>query len=285
MNKFYKEYRQKGKICKNVDEFRQLCYNVPMKTDVISAALRRLEMSEAEQTIYISLLRDGRATARMLADRTGLTRPSVYDQLKKLLTLNIVVELAVEGKAHFAAADIKYLESLLSDRIDRLEQSRESLLAALPDITATLDTVVPKIRFFEGEEGMKQLLKDIMWHEHTTVVALWNDTEMSKMYDSAFLVWWHERRKIRRIRIEWLVGQNSLDKNPRYYIDDFDTITYTTASKVPAMTRLTYAHKVVCISSQKEAFGFIVESQEFATLQSTLVTAEDTYTKLSKKQT
>ena len=70
-----------------------------MKTDTISAALRRLDMSDSEQAIYLSLLREGRATARLLADRTGLTRPSVYDQLKKLIALNLVVELDVEGKA------------------------------------------------------------------------------------------------------------------------------------------------------------------------------------------
>ncbi|MBP9717591.1 MAG: winged helix-turn-helix transcriptional regulator [Candidatus Pacebacteria bacterium] len=239
-----------------------------MKTDTISAALRRLDMSDSEQAIYLSLLREGRATARLLADRTGLTRPSVYDQLKKLIALNLVVELDVEGKAYFAAGEVKHLDALLGDRIDRLEQSRQFLLEALPDIEAGLDTVTPKIRFFEGEDGMKQLMKDLMWHDGTTVEATWNDVEIKKIYDSAFLRWWNERRTTRKIKITWLClkGTKKTD-TADFYNPALDTIVLSAHTKAPLMTRLVYANKVACISSQKEAFGFIVESAEFKKLQ------------------
>ena len=221
-----------------------------MKTDTISAALRRLDMGEGEQAIYLSLLRDGRATARLLADRTGLTRPSVYDQLKKLTATNLVVELAVDGKAVFAASDIKHLDSLLGDRIDRLEQSRQFLLEALPDIEAGLDTVTPKIRFFEGEDGMKQLLKDLMWHDGATVEATWNDAEINKIYDGAFLRWWNERRTIRKIKITWLLPKVAHKTHqPDFYDAGLDTTVVTSKKSEPLMTRLVYANKVACISS------------------------------------
>lgn len=239
-----------------------------MKTDTISAALRRLDMSDGEQAIYLSLLREGRATARLLADRTGLTRPSVYDQLKKLIALNLVVELDIDGKAYFAAGEVKHLDALLSDRIDRLEQSRQFLLDALPDLEAGLDTVVPKIRFFEGEDGLKQLMKDIMWHDGLTVEATWNDTEINKIYDAAFLRWWNERRMTRNIKINWLLPKtNKKGTTPQFYHEGLDSLITTTRTKEPAMTRLVYGNKVACISSQTEAFGFIVESAEFKKLQ------------------
>ncbi|MCU0677960.1 MAG: winged helix-turn-helix transcriptional regulator [Candidatus Pacebacteria bacterium] len=239
-----------------------------MKNDTISAALRRLDMSESEQAVYLSLLRDGRATARLLADRTGLTRPSVYDQLKKLIATNLVVELDVEGKAYFAAGDVKHLDALLSDRIDRLEQSRQFLLEALPDIEAGLDTVTPKIRFFEGEDGMKQLLKDIMWHDGAVIEATWNDTEIKKIYDPAFLRWWNERRTARKIKINWLQPKEAKKSDtPEFFVGALDHLITSKFSKQPLMSRLVYAHKVANISSQKEAFGFIVESAEFAALE------------------
>ncbi|MFM2423807.1 MAG: hypothetical protein RLZZ70_194 [Candidatus Parcubacteria bacterium] len=255
-----------------------------MKTDTISAALRRLDMSESEQAIYLSLLREGRATARVLADRTGLTRPSVYDQLKKLLAINLVVELEVEGRAHFAASDIKYLDALLGDRIDRLEQSRQFLLAALPDISAGLDTVTPKIRFFEGEEGMKQVLKDVMWHDGVTVEATWNDAEMKKVYDPAFLTWWNERRSARKIRIQWQVPKNGTADSVLLFNPILDNVVQSTHERHTTMTRLVYANSVACISSKKEAFGFIVESHEFMQLQRAFLSDVGTYTKRSKTQ-
>lgn len=241
-----------------------------MTTDTISAALRRLELSDGEQVVYLSLLRTGRATARMLADRTGLTRPSVYDQLKKLIALSLVVELDIEGKAHFAAGDIKHLDALLLDKIDRLEQSRQFLLEALPTIESGVDTVVPKIRFFEGEEGMKQLMKDLMWHDNIKLFVSWNDVEMKKVYDSAFLTWWNDRRVLRKISITWRIPlQRNLKKKalPHFYDSNLDIIEYSNSSEDVHMTQMIYANKVACISSNKEAFGFIVESQEFTALE------------------
>jgi sugar-specific transcriptional regulator TrmB len=247
--------------------------------DKISAALRRIDLSDGEQTIYLSLLRQGRATPRLLSDRTGLTRPSVYDQLKTLVSLNLVVELDIDGKAHFAAADIKHLDELLLDKIDRLEQSRQFLIESLPSLTDSLDTVVPKIRFFEGSEGMKQLMKDVMWHDKITLTAIWNEDEMSHIYDAAFLRWWNERRIVRGINIVWQVPtpvSKSVSSNakaktspsvPAFYDDALDDIAKLPYPRQPAMTRLVYGSKVACISSQTEAFGFIVESAEFATLE------------------
>jgi len=193
--------------------------------------------------------------------------------------------LSIDGKAYFAASDIKYLESLLTDRIDRLEQSRESLIAALPDIQSGFDTVIPKIRFYEGEDGMKQTLKDMMWHEGATVEAVWNDVEMRAVFDTAFLEWWNTRRIARQIRIHWIVPNGSEKYTPIFYDANLDTIISTNMQTIPKMTRLVYAHKVVCISSNNEAFGCIVESQEFAQLESRLVSDVDRYTVQSKKQT
>lgn len=231
----------------------------------ISSALRRLDLSDFEQKIYLSLLREGRAPARVLAARTGITRPSVYDQLKSLIALNLVVELDIEGKAEFAAADIKYLDALLADKIDRLEQSREFLAEAIPALVNSIDTVTPKLRFFEGSEGIKQLLKDIMWHDKTTLQIIWPTAQMDEVFDSAFLRWFDERRQKRSLSAEVLfVGKG---KGAVPYL--FTTGPKDCAKTLPAnvgisMATIIYDSKVASISSHAEAFGFIVESAEYA---------------------
>jgi len=228
--------------------------------DTISAALRRLDLSASEQAIYLSLLRSGRATARLLSDRTGLTRPSVYDQLKTLRALNLVVELDIEGKAQFAAAELKHLEALLTDRIDRLEQSREQLAFALPALASGVQTVVPKIRFFEGADGVKQILKDVMWHDHETLSLVWPVAPMNVVFDSAFLRWFDERRQVRSLALSVVVIGNS--KSLPFTLVPGDTVKTLTTAKT-TMASIIYGSKVAYISSQAEAFGFIVESAEY----------------------
>lgn len=231
----------------------------------ITAALRRLELSDSEQAIYLSLLREGQATARVLAARTSITRPSVYDQLKTLIALGLVVELDIEGKAHFAAADIKYLDALLADRIDRLVQSRESLAESLAELQLSFETVTPKLRFFEGGEGVKQLLKDIMWHDSLTLHIMWPSASMNEVFDAAFLRWFDDRRQKRLLRTEvlWPHGTKMSDRS-MFLNGELDVSRTLPAGVTIDMAMIQYAHKVAFISSTAEAFGFIVESKEFA---------------------
>lgn len=239
-----------------------------MTIDTIGAALRRLELSEPEQTIYLSLLRHGQSTARMLADRTSLTRPSVYDQLKTLISFELVVEITSDGKAQFAAAELKHLEALLTDRIDRLEQSREQLLAALPLLADSIETVVPKIRFFEGSEGVKQILKDIMWNDTSKIQMVWPYVEMNQVFDEAFLRWFDERRQVRTLSIELLASLDDIKQVPSLFTSGSKDTYHVLAKKVPLTSAtIIYGSKVAFISSRKEAFGFIVESTDFVTLE------------------
>lgn len=236
--------------------------------DKVKSALRRLDLSDNEQSVYLSLLSSGATTARVLSSRTSITRPSVYDQLKTLRELNLVVELEVENKTHFAAADIKHLNALLEDKIDRLEQSRNFLEEALPSLRNSLETVDPKIRFFEGEEGVKQLLKDIMWHSDTTIQVFWPSGTMNKLFDRKFLEWFDGRRAKRQLIVQslWPHATHKSD------MDLFKTLDSDSQKKMSncttlKMTYIIYDNKVAFISSSVEAFGYIVESNEFSTLQ------------------
>lgn len=236
--------------------------------DKIKSALRRLDLSDNEQTVYLSLLTAGATTARVLSSRTGITRPSVYDQLKSLREINLIVELEVESKTHFAATDIKHLNALLEDKIDRLEQSRDFLNEALPSLRESLEIVTPKLRFFEGVEGVKQLLKDLMWHSDTTIQIYWPAEQMNELFDIKFLEWFDDRRTTRKLIVESLWPEHTNKQE----LGLFKKLPGDIQKKLhrcptPNMAFLIYDKKVAFISSNSEAFGFITESKEFSELQ------------------
>lgn len=121
--------------------------------DKLSKLLTLLGLSAPEQNIYASLFQEGRATARMLSARTGITRPSVYDQLKLLRGRGLVVELDIDGKTYFSPGSAEQLDMLVADRIDLLEEGRTNLKATLPTLQMHGNLVQPKVRFFEGRDG------------------------------------------------------------------------------------------------------------------------------------
>lgn len=230
--------------------------------DKVRSALRRLDLSDNEQTVYLSLLTKGQATARTLASRTSLTRPSVYDQIKTLKKLSLVNELDIDNKAHFAASDLKNLSALLEDRIDHLEQSRNFLESALPHLRDSLETVDPKVRFFYGQDGVKQLLKDVMWHDNETMCVLWPHESMAGMFDQKFLTWFDERRATRKLTIHSL-WPKEVQKNERVLFSKLPEDTQKTLQcPVPKMGYLIYGSKVAYLSSPAESYGYIVDSKE-----------------------
>ncbi|NTV55452.1 MAG: HTH domain-containing protein, partial [Candidatus Moranbacteria bacterium] len=121
----------------------------------IKGILSDVGVPEPAQELYISLLEQGDATARTLSHRTGITRTSVYDHIKTLRSMGLIIERLIEGTTMFAVSDVRRLSTLLGDRVDRLVSRKETLDKNLESLIRKSASVQPKIRYFEGEEGVK----------------------------------------------------------------------------------------------------------------------------------
>ena len=237
-------------------------------TKKLTNILDQLGLQTPEQTIYLSLLREGQATARMLAARTSITRPSVYDQLKLLRKRGLVVELDIDNKTYFSPTNPEQLTTLLDERIDQLEYNRAVLKTELPSLLSSLDLVQPKIRFFEGREGLQQLMKDMLWHEKMEILVLWPYTTMIEVLGEEFLNWFNERRQKRHISIRTLWPAHEKKRSHIFETDKADVERrYIKKTQATDMGYIVYKNKVMFLSSSKETFGFIVDSAEFAALQ------------------
>lgn len=231
----------------------------------LTAALRRLELSDPQQTVFLSLVQEGPGTARTLTARTGLTRPSVYDQLRALRQTGLVNELMIDSKTHFAATDLSHIDNLLADKVERIERSRLSLAAALSDLIAGAKTVTPKIRFFEGSEEVKNILKDVLWNAPKHIDITWPSDTMAEVYDVAYLGWFAERLAVH----QHIITLHASPGHPFFkQPSDAPHITYKklASDKPPTMATIRYGTRTAHISSPTESFGFIVESMEYAAL-------------------
>ena len=86
----------------------------------------------------------------MLSHRTGITRTSVYDQMKILRAKGLVVERYIEGTTLFELADVRQLSILLDDQVGKLNAQQEYLAKNINALIDKSQSVQPKIRFFEG---------------------------------------------------------------------------------------------------------------------------------------
>ncbi len=232
---------------------------------------KELGLSELMQNIYLYLLERGASSARQLSENLNVPRPSVYDNLKILIQKGLVTERQEGGKKIFQIDDLKNLPHLLKTKINTLEEERKALEKVLPTLAANLSSIEPKIKFFSGVEGVKQVLNDVLWYEGTETTTMWPISEMIAVLGKEYFEQ-HNRERIHRnisIRAIWpqdrtikFKDQPALGTGKAFLRE----IRLAPKDMLWDMGYWNYADKVAFVSSRKETFGFIVHSKDFSRL-------------------
>ncbi|MFZ2556252.1 MAG: helix-turn-helix domain-containing protein [Minisyncoccia bacterium] len=122
-------------------------------------------LTRDQAALYGALLRKGSLPAREAALEAGIGRTLGYALLEQLMEMGLVTKSKEKGSvANFAPAH----PSVLQDRIDAQQKSAEraalTLKTILPDLSSlyNLATGRPGVRFYEGLEGIKEVLHDTL---------------------------------------------------------------------------------------------------------------------------
>jgi sugar-specific transcriptional regulator TrmB len=121
-----------------------------------------LTPNEAE--VYLSLLKEGETLASELASSTNISRPHVYDSIKRLIEKGLVSYVIKDNRRYFIAADPKELLKFLEDEKEKIDEKQKQIKEVLP-ILAKIKRqkqVKTSVEVFEGKEGLKTVLMDIV---------------------------------------------------------------------------------------------------------------------------
>lgn len=224
----------------------------------LDRVLEELGLNGKRSRFYLAALELGEVPVQLIARKAGISRTSAYSVLDWLTKAGLVSVLKKNGKYHVAATDPVQFVTILEERQRRLA-------AILPEIRSIYNrsTVKPRIRFYEGREGVRTVLYETLECQSKQLAAILSmadlrdlpggqDEYIAKRVDRGIYL-----RVIRSRQKE--VGNNIWPTSAaelrelRYAPDDF----------VFTMTSWIYDDKVSLISSRRENFGMIIESQEF----------------------
>jgi sugar-specific transcriptional regulator TrmB len=228
-------------------------------------------LSETSHRVYLQLLENGASSARTLAENLSIPRPSVYDNLEILIQKGLVTERYEENKKLFQVDDVKNLPRLLDNKINSLTKEKKDVESLMPELLKQSISIEPKIKFYSGAEGVKQVLNDMLWHKNIKTVAMWPISEMIELLGKDYMTEMNQRRIRQNISIRGLWPENKavkLKDYPFLGIGKGHLRDLRMAPKEVAwnMSYWLYEDKVAFISSRKETFGFVVHSRDFAEL-------------------
>jgi sugar-specific transcriptional regulator TrmB len=250
-----------------VDKYAVSGYSVLMTND-LESILHSLGLPPPSQKIYRELLEHGETTARFLSEKLGITRPSTYDHLALLVKRGLVVEKKKENKTYFAADDVRHIEQALGNSIERLEEQKKLFATMLPSLLKQASAESPKIKFYEGKEGLTYLINDVLWCTGQTIYTLWPHEEMLKVLGKDTLIRFNNRRLQEKIKVHALWPHES-KQTEDYIWSGKDASTERRHAPEDVSFRMgytIYGDKVSFVSSHREVFGFIVQSKDFAEL-------------------
>ncbi len=241
---------------------------------MLDKIFQELSLPINTQRVFKDLIEKGPSTARQIAERIGVPRPSVYDNLKILIQKGLATERSEDNKKIFAIDDLGNIPNLLQSRIESLRSEKESFEKLLPTLLQHSDFIEPKIKFYSGKEGLQQVMNHIMWHRNIHTILMWPMSEMARVLGADYLEELNHKRIKRGISIRGVYPNDAKPDFKKYPFlgvggGHLREIRLAPKDMNWQMGYWMYEDKVAFISSSKESFGFVVHSRDFAKLMKT----------------
>lgn len=126
--------------------------------------LKKLGFSDKEAKVYLALLELGASPVQPVSEKAGVNRATTYVVLDTLRKRGAISTVEKEDKTMFIAESPRTLLRLFRAQEQELKEKQEAFKRVLPELEAlfSVATERPKVKFFEGPEGVRAIREDII---------------------------------------------------------------------------------------------------------------------------
>jgi sugar-specific transcriptional regulator TrmB len=173
---------------------------------MLKETLLKIGLSEKEVDTFILMIKSGEITASELSKKGKESRTHTYDTIAKLMKKGLVVYVVKNNIKYFKSVDPQKLLDYLKEKEAKIKEEEQEVLKIIPEIKK-LQTILKKdetkIEVYEGSEGLKTVLNDIIREGKNFIT--WGATTKIKDFVPDFIIkkYLREREK-KRIRAKQL---------------------------------------------------------------------------------
>ncbi len=128
-----------------------------METGEVQEILKGIGLADEEVRIYLAMLKIGSNLASKISEETKINRSHVYQLLERLIVKGFVSYVIRENRKYFSAVNPEKIIEIIKER----EQKMKDILPTLLSL-ASFEEDKPIVEIFEGKEGIKTILNDIL---------------------------------------------------------------------------------------------------------------------------
>jgi sugar-specific transcriptional regulator TrmB len=126
--------------------------------------LKKLGLSDKEAKLYLTSLQRGPETAPTLARLSDIVRPTAYVIIESLITKGLMSSAIKGKKTYFISETPEHLLSLIRLEKKEIDEKEREFLKLIPQLEAmaNIKGEKPKVRVFEGKEGLQAVIESIL---------------------------------------------------------------------------------------------------------------------------
>lgn len=226
--------------------------------------LQNIGLNDKEARIYLACLELGPTNIQNITGKANIKRSTVYEILESLKEKGLM-HVTTKGKRKL------YLASEPENLLETIKEREKLLKEILPQLKSinNVGFAKPKITFYEGKEGLRDIYMEAL--KSSTNNADWI-SPMKSVLETVGIDWMEKYVEIKVKKNYWIRSIHVSD----LVIDSYKYQDPTTFKKTLRDVRFSpkgitipnaigiYDNKVAILSSRKEGFGFIIESEDYA---------------------
>lgn len=228
--------------------------------------LIKLGLNEKEAKIYLASLELGETTIGRIAQKSGVNRTSAYHIMPSLKEKGLIRSLTKRKKVFYYAEDPRKIK----DQIEEKNKTIENILPELLSIANAIDKK-PKIKFYEGVDGVKEIYKEILKYPSQEVSSWISETAFFDTYSDFFYDYFIPQRRKNKIWARSIIPDNQemLEYKNRE-IEELRKSKIISAKRYPIKASINlYGKNQISIIAFEEKMGLIIESEKiYITLKS-----------------
>jgi len=168
--------------------------------------LQKIGLAESEAKVYLANLEIGPSSIIKIAQKSGLTRQTVYTLMPKLVEAGLIKEITNGIKRHFEATN----PDTLKDRVLAISSQIDELVPELKSRQAT-NAAIPLITVYENPAAMRDWYRHFMAEiEDGDDFLVWSAGKDWYEMDREFYQKFIDYKATKKIK-NYVIGQNSPD--------------------------------------------------------------------------
>jgi HTH-type transcriptional regulator, sugar sensing transcriptional regulator len=227
--------------------------------------LRELNLEDNEIRVYLSCLKLGSSKVHEIAKKAELIRTTTYGLLRSLIEKGLVSTVLKNNITYFQAAPAKQLIEIIDEKRKKIQ----NILPELEKIQKSI-TSVHKIQLFEGEEGIKTVINDIV-NKPNNIVKIIGSGQKWFNLSEAFVTIYYRKKVEMKVHTNVIVPDTKEERESLKNVEMKNTKMRFLKEVNFNGTCYIYQDKLAFVSYEEEnVHGFIIQDAILFNLQNTM---------------